>query len=239
MVDLYQRYLSRRPKADGEHAVAPDPGQEADGGGEVLQVARAGAAGRGRPGRGARAAAAGRSRLPLAVLTVDEAERILAVPDVATPLGLRNRALLETLYATAMRRSEVLKLRLEDLELNREVIAVRQGKGGKDRFVPVGERAAAWIVKYLREGRPQLLTSPHERTVFLSANGTRIASHYLTELVAKAIRDAGVDKAGGCHLMRHTAATLMLEGGADIRLIQQMLGHSDIKTTQVYTRVSQ
>ena len=102
--------------------------------------------------------------------------------------------------------------------------------------MPIGERAAAWIQKYLVEARPKLMVYLDERAVFLSVRGNRIADHYLTELVAKAIEESGVEKKGGCHLFRHTAATLMLEGGADLRFIQQMLGHADVKTTQVYTR---
>ena len=163
---------------------------------------------------------------------------MLAVPDPTTVLGLRDRAMLEMLYATGIRRSELLSLNLEHVELNRGVLSIRHGKGDKDRFVPIGERAAAWIRKYLVEARPKLMVYRDERAVFLSARGNRITDHYLTELVAKAIEESGIEQEGGCHLFRHTAATLMLEGGADIRFIQQMLGHADVKTTQVYTRVS-
>jgi integrase/recombinase XerD len=237
VLDLYQRYLSQRPKVDGaclspqtqgkklmavsrfcrwmvrERILAVDPSSE-------LEMPRR------------------QLRLPKAVLTLEEVERILAVPDVSNPVGLRNRAILETLYSTALRRSELRRLHLDDLQLNRGVLFVRQGKGAKDRFVPVGERATAWLTKYLREGRPQLETPASARVVFLSANGDQLAPAYLTELVATIMKQAGVEKTGGCHLLRHTAATLMLEGGADIRFIQQMLGHADISTTQVYTRVS-
>jgi len=237
VLDLYQRYISQRPKKDGNPLSPQTQGKK------LMAVAKYcrwlarerlvlydPAADLELPRR--------QVRLPQAVLTIDEVERILATPDITEPLGLRNRAILETLYATAMRRSELLNLRLEDLQVNRGVISIRQGKGSKDRYVPLGERAAAWVTKYLRDARPQLQTLRSERAVFLSARGTAIAPHYLTELVGRLIHEAGVDKPGGCHLLRHTAATLMLEGGADIRFIQQMLGHADISTTQVYTRVS-
>ncbi len=237
VMDLYQRYLSQRPKKDGSPLTPQTQGKKLTAIAKYCKwlvrerlVAYDPAAELEMPRR--------QIRLPQAVLTIDEVERILAVPDIRTPLGLRNRAILETLYATGMRRSELLRLLLEDLQLNRGVISVQLGKGGKDRFVPVGERAAAWITKYLRESRPALEVTIGERAVFLSSRGNSIAPHHLTDLVAGLIKAAGVDKKGGCHLLRHTAATLMLEGGADIRFIQQMLGHADIKTTQVYTRVS-
>jgi integrase/recombinase XerD len=118
------------------------------------------------------------------------------------------------------------------------VLSIRHGKGDKDRFVPIGERTTAWVRKYMIESRPKLMVYGDERAVFLSARGDRISDHYLTQLVAKAIDEAGIGKSGGGHLFRHTAATLMLEGGADIRFIQQMLGHASVKTTQVYMRVS-
>jgi integrase/recombinase XerD len=172
------------------------------------------------------------------VLTVDEVERILAVPDISSLLGLRDRAMLETFYATAIRRSELCRLKVRNLDLKRGVLAVRQGKGRKDRFVPVGERATAWIEKYLRESRPELQGFDDDGTLFLSADGTSIVPDHLGEIVRNAITLAEVDKEGACHLFRHTAATLMLEGGADIRFIQQMLGHAKLETTQIYTQVS-
>lgn len=237
VIDLYQHFISQRPKADG------DPLSPQTQGKKLLAIAKYcrwlvrerlilydPAAELELPRR--------QIRLPQAVLTIEEIERILAVPEISTPLGLRNRAILETFYATAIRRSELLHLELGDLQLQRGVISIRQGKGKKDRFVPVGERATAWIVKYLRDSRPQLETVRSERAVFLSARGVAIAPHYLTELVSTLTHQAGIDKPGGCHLLRHTAATLMLEGGADIRFVQELLGHSDLKTTQVYTRVS-
>ncbi len=176
--------------------------------------------------------------LPHAVLTAEEAERVLAVPDVSTPLGLRDRAILETFYSTGIRRAELVALRVCDVDQRREAMAVRQGKGKKDRFLPVGERALAWIRKYLQEARPELVVGEDDGTLFLTADGTPLGLNYLSCLVHRVVTLADIGKQGSCHLLRHTMATLMLEGGADIRFIQQMLGHANLDTTQVYTRVS-
>jgi integrase/recombinase XerD len=177
-------------------------------------------------------------RLPRTVLTAEEAEKVLAVPDVGAPLGLRDRAILETFYSTGIRRSELAALLVADLDARRGVVIIRQGKGRKDRFVPIGERALAWVGKYLEETRPLLARADDDGFLFLGADGDGISRNHLGEMVSRAITRADVGKAGACHLFRHTAATLMLEGGADIRFIQQMLGHASLDTTQIYTQVS-
>jgi integrase/recombinase XerD len=177
-------------------------------------------------------------RLPKAVLSQAEAEQILAVPDLHDPLGLRDRAMLELFYATGLRRSELAGLRVFDLDVERLTLAVRQGKGRKDRMIPTGERAAAWIARYLADVRPRLAVEPDDGVLFLTVDGTMFSPDRLTGLVADYVKRSGVGKPGACHLFRHTMATLMLEGGADIRFIQQMLGHADISTTQIYTQVS-
>jgi integrase/recombinase XerD len=176
--------------------------------------------------------------LPRTVLTATEAERVLAVPDVATPLGLRDRAILETFYATGIRRSELMRLKVEDLDRGRQIVAIRQGKGKRDRFVPIGERALAWVERYLEEARPQLVVLPDPGHLFLTADGTSLGRNHLGKMVSTAVAVADIGKHGSCHLFRHTMATLMLEGGADIRFIQQMLGHARLDTTQVYAQVS-
>ena len=178
------------------------------------------------------------SRLPKTPLSAHEAERILNVPNTEDPLGIRDRALLELLYSTGIRRMEVVRLQLEDLQHERRVLVVRLGKGKKDRIVPVGERALSWLEKYLEEVRPELVHSRHEKSFFLSAYGEALAPDYLSRLVIKYVKESGVGKSGGCHLFRHTCATLMLENGADIRFIQQLLGHANLGTTQIYTNVS-
>jgi integrase/recombinase XerD len=124
------------------------------------------------------------------------------------------------------------------LNIERGVLFVRQGKGKKDRVVPIGARALSWINKYLHDVRPELLTDPHERALFLSGYGdSGMSPDYLTRLITSYIRHAGI-MTGGCHLFRHTCATLMLENGADTRFIQQLLGHANLSTTQIYTEVS-
>jgi len=177
-------------------------------------------------------------RLPKHVLNVHEVEQVLTQPDIRDPLGLRDRALMETLYSTGMRRLELANLKLYDLDTERGTVTIRQGKGKKDRVIPIGDRAAAWIDKYVREARPYLAVEPDDRTVFLSNGGEPFSLDHLSDLVRVHVDAAKIGKRGACHLFRHTMATLMLEGGADIRYIQQMLGHADLSTTQIYTQVS-
>jgi len=177
-------------------------------------------------------------RLPRDILTISEVEQVLSVPDVTTPLGLRDRAILETLYSTGMRRGELLGLRLTDLNPETGVIMIRLGKGKKDRVLPIGERALAWLRKYITDARPQLVVEPDDGAIFLAYNGTPLIDGSLGEVVRNLILDSKVGKRGSCHLFRHTMATHMLEGGADIRFIQQMLGHAQLTTTEIYTQVS-
>jgi integrase/recombinase XerD len=177
-------------------------------------------------------------RLPKWVLSHAEAEQVIAQPDLGDPLGIRDRAILETLYSTGIRRFELASLHLYDLDAERGTLMVRQGKGKKDRMVPIGERAVLWIDRYLAEVRPLLVLEPDDGILFLGVAGEAIGLHRLSELVRRHVESAGIGKRGSCHLFRHSMATLMLEGGADIRFIQQMLGHAHIATTEIYTRVS-
>jgi integrase/recombinase XerD len=154
------------------------------------------------------------------------------------PLGLRDRAVLEVLYSTGVRRSELAHLSLFDLDHERQTLMVRQGKGRRDRFVPLGERARSWVARYLAEVRPALASEPDDGTLFLTADGTAFSPDRLTQIARGYVEASGVDKVGACHLFRHTMATLMLEGGADIRYIQAMLGHAELSTTQIYAQVS-
>ena len=177
-------------------------------------------------------------RLPKHVLTASEADQVLNQANPREPLGLRDRAILEVLYSTGMRRMEVIGLGRYDLDVDRGTVMVRQGKGKKDRMIPIGERALAWIERYLAEVRPQLAIEPDDGRLFLTHDGQSFTPNRLTQLVREYVQAADVGKTGACHLFRHTMATLMLEGGADIRFIQQMLGHAKLETTQIYTQVS-
>ena len=176
-------------------------------------------------------------RLPRA-LSREEIERVMALPDTGDPLGLRDRAVLELFYATGVRRSELIMLDVEDIDADGGSLRVRRGKGGKDRVVPVGERALHWVGRYLDECRPLLLLSLNEHALFITGYGERFSSHYVGNWVRRQLDAAGVEKSGACHLFRHSCATHMLENGADIRFIQQMLGHARLETTQIYTEVS-
>lgn len=176
--------------------------------------------------------------LPRNILSASEVEQILQLCDVADPIGLRDRAVIEVLYSTGIRRGEIVALKLYDLSLDRGVVLVRQGKGKKDRYVPIGERAIAWLEKYIREARPQLAAEPDDMTVFLTAQGEPFCLDHMTSNVKARIDAAKLGKTGACHLFRHTMATLMHENGADIRFIQEILGHVKLETTQIYTHVS-
>lgn len=178
-------------------------------------------------------------RLPVEGFTLAEVEQILSTPDLAKPLGLRDRALLEVLYATGIRRLEIAKLDVYDVDLERGYLVVREGKGGRDRVVPLGERATAWARRYVDEVRPELVASADELALFLSARGIRFDVLSLGQVVKRILEASGVrSRRGACHLFRHTMATLMLEGGADVRYVQEMLGHVKLETTTIYTHVS-
>ena len=179
----------------------------------------------------------GRS-LPKNIFSAQEVERIVQLCEVEEPIGLRDRAILEVLYSTGLRRMEMIALKLYDLSLDRGLLLVRQGKGHKDRYVPIGERAIAWLGKYIREARPQLAIEPDDMTVFVTAQGEPSSRDHLSFAVKERIDAAKLGKTGSCHLFRHTMATLMHENGADIRHIQAMLGHEDIRTTEIYTQVA-
>ena len=177
-------------------------------------------------------------RLPKHVLTIKEAEQVINQADVTDPLGFRDRAILETLYSTGMRRMELIGLKLYDFDAERGTVMIRKGKGDKDRMIPIGDRALAWIERYVQEIRPRLVMEPDEGIVFLTNLGESFTPNRLTQLVRNYVKAAEIGKKGSCHLFRHTMATLMLENGADIRFIQQMLGHVKLDTTQIYTQVS-
>lgn len=172
------------------------------------------------------------------VLSIADIESILNAIDAATLLGIRDRAMLELLYSSAVRRSELLHLRIYDVDTRRGSVFVKAGKGAKDRLVPLGERACAWVDKYLLDVRPELVSANGEETLFLTQHGDRFDDYTIGELVKRYIAKAGIAAKGACHLFRHACATHMLENGADTRYIQAMLGHASLESTQIYTQVA-
>lgn len=175
-------------------------------------------------------------RLPKS-LAPDEIGRLMAQADTTDPFGLRDRAMLELFYATGIRRTEMTRLDLGDYDAAARTLLVRKGKNGKSRLLPVGERAAAWLDRFLAESRPRFDHLPYETAFFLSGYGERFSPAYLGNWVKKLLRRCGIDKPGACHLWRHSCATDMHRGGADIRYVQEMLGHERLETTQIYTHV--
>lgn len=177
-------------------------------------------------------------RLPKNVLTHQQIERVLELPDITTPLGIRDRAVLETFYSTGMRRAELMSVRVDEVYIDRGFLLVNQGKGKKDRVVPIGERAVHWIHRYLEEIRPKQVRRKIRHHLFLTARAEQFSASALGNLVKDYLVKAGIKGRGACHMFRHSMATSMLENGAGIRFIQEMLGHADLKTTQIYTHVS-
>jgi integrase/recombinase XerD len=171
-------------------------------------------------------------------LSVDDVDRLLTQPDVATPRGLRDRALIELLYATGMRVSELVGLRPADVNLEASYLTCT-GKGDKERIVPIGDEAARWVDRYTREARSVLLGKRRSPRLFVNARG---AGHGLTrvgfwKILKGYARQAGLATTLSPHMLRHSFATHLLERGADLRAIQMMLGHADLSTTQIYTHV--
>lgn len=172
------------------------------------------------------------------VLSEDEINRLMQQPDIQTVAGLRDRAILELFYSSGLRRSELCRLKLEEIALPRKTLYVRKGKGNKDRLIPIGERAVYWLKRYLLEARDQLLNDPHESHFFINDYGSAFRDNKLGDKVKRYMRNAGIQVPGSCHLLRHAMATHMMENGADVRFIQAMLGHADLNSTQIYTHVS-
>jgi integrase/recombinase XerD len=178
------------------------------------------------------------STLPRVILSEREMEALLAAPGTDV-LGLRDRAILETLYSTGLRRAELCRLDLYDVDLAGGTVRVRCGKGGRDRVVPIGRCAREAMQIYIREARPSLLSRPKEPALFLAAiTRRRLGVKTVNVIVRRHGQRAGIEKPVTPHVLRHTCATHMLQGGADIRHLQLILGHASITTTQIYTRVA-
>lgn len=174
-------------------------------------------------------------KLP-SVLNVYEIERLMLSPDVETFLGLRDRALIEMLYGAGLRVSELIGLTRIDLLFDVEVIRVL-GKGSKERVVPIGSEGVQWVTAYLNNVRPELVKPKTENEVFLNFRGGKLSRMGVWKLLRKYVELAGITKKVSPHTLRHSFATHLLEGGADLRAVQEMLGHADISTTQIYTHV--
>jgi integrase/recombinase XerD len=169
-------------------------------------------------------------------LSLEEVDALLAAPDVTTPRGLRDRALIEVLYATGLRVSELTTLRVTDVQPDRGLVQCL-GKGRKARLVPLGDEAGRWVRQYLREARPGFLRGRASPWLFVNARGGRLSRVGFWKLLKEHGRRAGVRSALSPHVLRHSFATHLLERGADLRAIQTMLGHAELSTTQIYTHV--
>jgi integrase/recombinase XerD len=170
------------------------------------------------------------------LLNLEQIEKIIQAPDVATPTGLRDRAMMELLYASGLRVSELCRLGLSDLNTQMGVLRTI-GKGNKQRLVPAGKSAVQAVEQYLTSGRPALLKGRASRYLFVTARGTCLTRQGFWKLLAAHGRKAGIFRGLTPHVLRHSFATHLLEGGADLRSVQVMLGHADISTTQIYTHV--
>jgi integrase/recombinase XerD len=174
-------------------------------------------------------------------LSIDDVDRLIAQPDVSTPIGLRDRAMIELLYATGLRVSELIAVRAADLHLDERYLTCI-GKGNKERLIPIGDEAAAWVRRYQRDGRPALLgTGPKARgqrsVLFVNARGGPMSRVGFWKILKQYGVKAGLPRTLSPHVLRHSFATHLLERGADLRAIQLMLGHADLSTTQIYTHV--
>ncbi|WP_368646806.1 site-specific tyrosine recombinase XerD [Castellaniella ginsengisoli] len=171
-------------------------------------------------------------------LSETQVEALLAAPDIDTPLGLRDRAMLETLYATGLRVSELVGLAVQELSLSDGVVRVVMGKGGKDRLVPLGAEALHWIERHLRESRPAILGARPCDVLFVTARGAGMTRQAFWQLIRKYALQADIRVPLSPHVLRHAFATHLLNHGADLRVVQMLLGHADISTTQIYTHVA-
>jgi integrase/recombinase XerD len=177
-----------------------------------------------------------RRKLPK-VLSIEEVDKLMEQPDILLPLGLRDRAMLELMYGTGVRVSELLSLQLEDINMMAGFLRCL-GKGRKERIIPVNQTAIIWVERYLDRTRSLLLRRNQERTLFLNAHGRKLSRQGYFKILAQYGERSGIEKEITPHTLRHSFATHLLENGADLRAVQEMLGHADISTTQIYTHLS-
>jgi integrase/recombinase XerD len=176
-------------------------------------------------------------QIPKALYTKEEIEIILEQPLLFGIKGLRDRSILETFFATGIRRGELVKLNVSDIDFTARLLRVH-GKGKKERLVPISQRGCEWLAFYIGKIRPMFAFIGSGNALFLANNGKRYVPGKLSDMASHYVRLAGFDRTGACHLYRHNTATTMLDNGADLRHIQDMLGHASISTTQLYTHVS-
>jgi site-specific recombinase XerD len=180
-----------------------------------------------------------KDRLPKAVLSVKQVRQLLAAPDLSSPYGLRDRALLELLYATGIRVGELEQVWLSDWEREERTLVIRHGKGGKQRMVPIGAAASQWLMRYVDEARPVLTCArPFERALFVVRGGTPLHTAQVRGILKAYRARCHLRRSVSPHALRHACATHLLQAGADIRAIQELLGHASLDSTAIYTRVA-
>jgi integrase/recombinase XerD len=177
-------------------------------------------------------------RLPRSILSGSEAKKVIHAPNTKTALGYRDRTILEVLYSTGIRRQELVNLTVQDVDYQEGLVRVNNGKGSKDRVVPIGKIACRYIENYVKQVRPMLAKDPHENHLFLSILGHSPCFSTIEEIVKKHTRKAKIKKTVSPHTFRHTCATHMLRNKANIRHLQELLGHASLESTQVYAHVS-
>ena len=177
-------------------------------------------------------------QLPRVVLTRSEAGKIMHAPDTRTVIGYRDRTILEVLYSSGIRKEELNSLTLSDVDYNDGFLRIIQGKGKKDRIVPMGKIACRYLENYIKSVRPELIKDPYNNHLFLSLRGGRLSKNMVWEIVKKYAKKAKIRKNVHPHTFRHSCATLMLKNKADLRTIQKLLGHTSLTSTQVYTHLS-
>jgi integrase/recombinase XerD len=176
-------------------------------------------------------------RLPRGILNPSEARKIMQAPDTKSVIGYRDRTILEVLYSSGIRKTELRELTLNDVDHHDGFLRIK-GKGKKERIVPIGRIACRYLENYIKSVRPELIKDPYNNTVFLSSRGNRLNHNAVWVLVKKYAKKARIKKNVHCHTFRHSCATAMLKNKADIRIIQELLGHSSLDSTQIYTRVN-
>lgn len=171
------------------------------------------------------------------VLSVEEVDRLMEVPSKVKPLGIRDRAMLELMYGTGLRVSELIAVQIEDINLTAGFLRCL-GKGRKERIVPVNQTSIEWVQRYLSKARPFLVKNPQERSLFVNARGGSLSRQGFFKILCSHVAEAELNKEVTPHTLRHSFATHLLENGADLRAVQEMLGHADISTTQIYTHLT-